>query len=90
MLFDYISGPNKSFRKIKMTTPVTQSTTDGKIIKRFFLPQKYSKQNSPVPINERISFIDLPVEYFAVITYSGCSSEDNFENYYTELKTASD
>ena len=102
LLFDYISGANKGFKEFKMTTPVThskkidmtvpvtQSTTDGKMSMRFFLPQKYSKQNAPVPINENISIIDLPVEYFAVISYSGFSSDDNFEKHYTKLKTALD
>ena len=100
LLFDYISGANKDFKEVKMTTPVThskkidmtvpvtQSTTDGKISMRFFLPKKYSKQNAPVPINKRIRLIDLPVEYFAVISYSGFSSDDNFEKHSTKLKTA--
>ena len=51
-----------------MTVPVTQSLTDGKMSMRFFLAQKYSKQNAPEPIDERIRIIDLPVEYFAVIS----------------------
>ena len=102
LLFDYILGANKVFKEVKMTTPVThskkidmtvpvtQSTNDGRMSMRFFLPQKYSKQNAPVPINEKISIIDLPREYFAVISYSGFSSDDNFEKHCTELKTALD
>ena len=102
LLFEYISGANKGFKDVKMTTPVThskkidmtvpvtQSTTDGKMNMRFFLPQKYSKQNAPVPINERISIIDLPIGYFAVISYSGFSSDYNFEKHYTEFKNALD
>jgi len=102
LLFDYISGVNKGFnevkmtapvthsKKIDMTVPVTQSTTDGKIGMRCFSPRKYSKQNAPVPINKRIRLIDPPVEYFAVIPYSGFSSDDNLEKHYTKLKTALD
>ena len=102
LLFEYISGANKGFKDVKMTTPVThskkidmtvpvtQSTSDGKMSMRFFLPRKYSKHNSPVPINERISIIDLPIGYFAVIFYSGFSSDYNFEKYYKELKNALD
>ena len=73
-----------------MTVPFTQLTTDDRISMRFFLPQKYSKQNAPIPLNERISIIDLPSAYFAVISYSGFSSDYNFEKHYTELKNALD
>ena len=73
-----------------MIVPVTQATTNGKMSMRFFLPQKSLKQNAPVPINERISIIDLPIGYFAVIPYSGFSSDDNFEKHYTKSKNALD
>ena len=100
VLFDYISGANKGSKevemtipvtqskKIDMTVPVTQSTTDGKMSMRFFLPMQYSKQNAPEPNDERVRIIDLPAEYFAVISYSGFASESNFEEHYTELKAA--
>ena len=102
LLFDYISGANNGSKKIEMTIPVTQSkkiditvpvthsTTDGKMSMRFFLPKQYSKQNAPEPNDERIRIIDLPVEYFAVISYSGFSSDDNFEKHHRKLKTALD
>ena len=85
-----MTTPVTHSKKIDMTLPVTQSTTDGKRTMRFFLPQKYSKQNALVPRNERISIIDLPNGYFAVIPYSGFSSDDNFEKHYTESKNALD
>ena len=100
VLFDYISGANKGSREVEMTVPVTQSkeidmtvpvtksTTDGKMSMRFFLPMQYSKQNAPEPNDERVRIIDLPAEYFAVISYSGFASESNFEEHYTELKAA--
>ena len=102
LLFDYISGANNDSKKIEMTIPVTQSkeiditvpvthsTTDGKMSMRFFLPKQYSKQNAPEPNDERIRIIDLPVEYFAVISYSGFASDDNFEKHHRKLKTALD
>ena len=102
VLFDYISGANKGSREVEMTVPVTQSkeinmtlpatqsTTDGKMSMRFFLPMQYSKQNAPEPNDERVRIIDLPVEYFAVISYSGFASDGNFEEHHTELKAALD
>ena len=102
VLFDYISGANKGSKKVEMTIPVTQSkdidmtvlvtqsTTDGKMNMRFFLPVQYSKQNAPEPNDERVRIIDLPEEYFAVISYSGFASDGNFEEHSTELKAALD
>ena len=102
VLFDYISGANKGSKEVEMTipvtqskeidmtVPVTQSTTDGKMSMRFFLPMQYSKQNAPEPNDERVRIIDLPAEYFAVISYSGFASDGNFEKHYTELKAALD
>ena len=102
VLFDYISGANKGSKEVEMTipvtqskeidmtVPVTQSTTDGKMSMRFFLPMQYSKQNAPEPNDERVRIIDLPAEYFAVISYSGFASDSNFEEHYTELKAALD
>jgi effector-binding domain-containing protein len=100
VLFDYISGANKGSKEVEMTipvtqskeidmtAPVTQSMTDGKMSMRFFLPMQYSKLNAPEPNDERVRIIDLPAEYFAVISYSGFASDGNFEQHYTELKAA--
>ena len=102
VLFDYISGSNKGSKEVEMTipvtqskeidmtAPVTQSTTAGKMSMRFFLPVQYSKQNAPEPNDERVRIIDLPVEYFAVISYPGFASDGNFEEHCTELKAALD
>ena len=102
VLFDYISGANKGSKEVEMTipvtqskeidmtVPVTQSTTDGKMSMRFFLPMQYSKQNAPEPNDERVRIIDLPAEYFAVISYSGFASDGNFKEHHKELKAALD
>jgi len=100
MLFDYISGSNKGSKEVEMTipvtqskeidmtVPVTQSASDGEMSMSFFLPKQYSKQNAPEPNDERVKIIDLPEEYFAVISYSGFASDSNFEEHHTELKAA--
>ena len=90
VLFDYISGSNKGSTEVEMTIPVTQSASDGEMSMRFFLPKQYSKQNAPEPNDERVKIIELPEEYFAVISYSGFASNSNFEEHHTELKAALD
>ena len=81
ILFDYLSGANKGSKEVEMTIPVTQtkdidvtvpvteSTTDGKMNMRVFLPKQYLKENAPDLNDERIIIIDLPEEYFAFISY---------------------
>ena len=100
VLFDYISGANKDiqeiqmtvpvtqFKEIDMTAPVTQSENSGQMVMRFFLPSNYSKQNAPKPTDKRVQIIDLPDEYFAVISYSGFASDSNFIKHHEELKVA--
>ena len=88
VLFDYISGANKDIQEIQMTVPVTQSDNNGQMVMRFFLPSNYSKQNAPKPTNKKVQIIDLPEEYFAVISYSGFASNSNFVKHHEELKAA--
>ena len=100
VLFDYISGANKNIQEIQMTVPVTQSKEidmtapvtlseyNDQMIMRFFLPSRYSKQNAPKPTDKRVQIIDLPDEYFAVISYSGFASDSNFIKHHEELKAA--
>ena len=100
VLFDYISGANKDIQEIQMTVPVTQSEeidmnapvtqseNNGQMVMRFFLPSNYSKQNAPKPTDKRVQIIDLPDEYFAVISYSGFASDSNFIKHHEELKVA--
>ncbi len=99
VLFDYISGANHGSRKVEMTVPVTQSekidmtvpvtesNTDGRMIMRFFLPEEYSMQNAPKPTDQRVRIVDLPEQYFGVISYSGFASDSNFEKHHRELHT---
>ena len=100
VLFDYISGANKDIQEIQMTVPVTQSkeidmtapvtqsNNNGQMVMRFFLPSNYSTQNAPKPTDKRVRIIDLPDEYFAVISYSGFASDSNFIKHHEELKAA--
>ncbi len=100
VLFDYISGANKDnhevqmtvpvtqSREIQMTAPVIQSSKKSQTKMRFFLPSQYSEQNAPKPTDKRVRIIDLPEEYFAVISYSGFASDSNFIKHHLELESA--
>ena len=85
-LFNYISGANNNSEKIKMTVPVTQAIEDNELFMQFYLPSKYSKETTPIPTNSEIEVVTIEEGHFAVIKYSGRSSDKNFEKYSTILK----
>ena len=77
-LFNYISGNNKESQEIKMTVPVTQEIKNGSMTMQFYLPLKFNKDNAPKPSNSDIKILNIEGGYYAVIKYSGRSSDKNF------------
>ena len=77
-LFNYISGNNEEKKEIKMTVPVTQENKDGNMKMQFYLPSKFNKENAPKPLNPEIKVLNIEGGYYAVIKYSGRSSDKNF------------
>ena len=77
-LFNYISGNNEKNQEIKMTVPVTQEIKDGNMTMQFYLPLKFNKDNAPKPSNSDIKILNIEGGYYAVIKYSGRSSDKNF------------
>mgnify|MGYP003980412805 FL=1 len=77
-LFNYISGNNEKNEEIKMTVPVTQEIKNGNMTMQFYLPSKFNKDNAPKPSNSDIKILTIEGGYYAVIKYSGRSSDKNF------------
>ena len=96
-LFNYISGENKSSEKVKMTVPVTQSakidmtspviqsTQDGIMKMQFFLPSKFTLENAPQPKNQRVNLVMIKKDIYAVISYSGRLTNQNYSKNYKKL-----
>src|SRR6056297_3542955 len=74
LLFDYISGENRPAAEIAMTTPVATEGSEesvamtvpvesaaerGKIRMRFFLPEKFTKETAPAPVNSQVEVVAL-------------------------------
>lgn len=102
LLFDYISGANRSQEKIAMTAPVqmdektgeeismsapVELLENGKVMMRFFLPQQYTEESAPEPTNNQLEIKALPTQTAAVLTYSGSSGIEKFERKKKELLT---
>ena len=80
-LFNYISGENNKEQKIEMTTPVTQIEKNGIMTMQFYLPSKYNKGNVPNPSMSDLEIININGGYYAVIKYSGRTTEKNFNKH---------
>ena len=85
-LFNYISGSNVTSEKISMTIPVTQTKKNNNLFMQFYLPSKFTKENVPIPSNPDIEITTIQEGYYAVIKYSGRSSDKNFEKHSKILK----
>ena len=80
-LFKYISGANNSSQKIEMTIPVTQIKKNNTDFMQFNLPAKFNKETIPIPSNSDVKISIIEEGYFAIIKYSGRSSDKNFIKY---------
>jgi hypothetical protein len=98
LLFNYISGNNKTQKKIPMTAPVITSEkilmTTPVITKNnymaFVLPSFYSKDNVPIPMNNDVKIKEQQEKIFAVLRFSGKTSskrvQEKIENLLLILK----
>ena len=72
--------------KIAMTAPVQQEKTDAEWAISFIMPSKFSIDTIPNPINDRIKIIQIPSKRYAVITFSGRSTEANLTKHTNKLE----
>ena len=77
-LFNYISGNNKENEEIKMTVPVTQEIKNENMTMQFYLPSKFNKDSAPKTVDSEVKILTIEGGYYAVIEYSGRSSDKNF------------
>lgn len=93
VLFDYISGDNKSRQKVAMTSPVEQVATsekidmtspvgqtqdDGKWAVSFTMPASSTMETLPVPNDSRVAIREIPARQMASVRYSGFWSEKGY------------
>lgn len=94
LLFDYISGANRTqesiamtapvtqqpkSEKIAMTAPVTQQAAEGSYAVSFVMPAKYTLDTLPQPTDPAVIVRQVPGYRAAVIRYSGGWSQKNYQ-----------
>ncbi len=100
-LFRYIRGNNKqeqevsmtspvgqepAGQKIAMTSPVGQQEQDGNWVVSFMLPASFTLENTPAPLDPRISIREVPARHVAAVRYSGFWSEKNYRKHLEQLQ----
>tara|TARA_A100001011_G_scaffold684_1_gene810 strand:+ start:534 stop:1085 length:552 start_codon:yes stop_codon:yes gene_type:complete len=86
-LFNYISGNNYQSKKIEMTTPVNVIKIENQFVMQFYLPERYQKNDIPLPSDKSLKISTIEKGYFAVLRYSGFASEKNFRKHRDILKS---
>jgi hypothetical protein len=101
LLFNYISGANRSQTKIEMTSPVSQEAASEKIPMTapvsqergpegwrvaFLLPASYSWETAPRPTDERVSLRRIPAQRMAAIRFSGTWGWSRFAEHESTLR----
>jgi hypothetical protein len=98
-LFRYISGNNKpkqkitmtapvsqESEKIQMTTPVGQEERDGKWIVSFMMPQHFTRETLPEPLDPAITIRAVPSRTVAAVRYGGGWSEKRYHEHLARLQ----
>lgn len=102
ILADYIFGNNNTKTKMEMTAPVTMQihfeeiasldsiskskNSEFSYLTQFFLQRDIPLNLVPEPVDKRIRIDELPQKKFAVLTYSGSWSEENYKEHLSILK----
>ena len=101
LLFNYISGANRSKGKIAMTTPVAQQSEGEKIAMTspvgqealsnqwavtFMMPPGYTLETLPEPTDGKVHLRAIPARRMAAVKYSGTWSRQRYELNLTKLR----
>jgi hypothetical protein len=95
LLFQYISGENKTRRKIAMTAPVitsekitmTAPVITGKNYMAFALPSSYTREIVPIPTNPMVKIEIRSKKIMAVFRFSGRTNEIKVQKNIQKLIT---
>ncbi|UWX58572.1 heme-binding protein [Chlorobaculum sp. MV4-Y] len=72
--------------KISMTAPVLQQAGKGGWSMAFVLPEGFTLQSAPEPLDPEVKLRELPPSTIAVVTFSGLHSAANLEKYGRQLQ----
>lgn len=86
ILADYIFGNNCPKQKLPMTAPVIQEQLMDRWKVRFVMPKQYPLETLPKPNSKDVLLVPLPAKRFAVIRFSGRTTDENIQQHTRELE----
>ena len=100
IIADYIFGNNLASRKIAMTAPVTQQTSEriamtAPVIQRgdghawqvmFIMPANYTMETLPKPINPAVRLKEIERRRVTAIRFSGTANRENLRRHTAKLQ----
>ena len=93
VLFNYITGSNKSKKKVAMTSPVitseeiamTSPVLSTNESMSFVVPSEYTQETVPEPTDERITINKIPERYVAIVRFKGLARKNIVEKQTDKL-----
>lgn len=92
LLFRFISGQNSRNSKVAMTSPsvsekiaMTSPVLSDEGSLAFVMPESYTLENTPQPMDERVKVVETPPRYLAVLRFSGRWGRKTFERKTKEM-----
>ena len=92
LLFRFITGENRQKTKVKMTAPVvseriemTAPVLSDKGSLAFVMPEEYTLETTPEPLNKKVKIIEMPERLVAALRFSGRWTESSFNAKSKEL-----
>ena len=101
ILFNYITGGNRTRTKVAMTAPVSQEAISKKIAMTapvsveqkqdkwavsFMMPDSFTINTLPTPLDSRVILREVSGRQVAVIRYSGFWTEKSYNEHRLELE----
>lgn len=87
VLAGYIFGGNDKDEKIAMTAPVATTMAGDQREMTFMMPNEYTLESLPKPLDGRVDFRSIPAYTAAVIRFSGRANGSIAEEKWLALKT---
>lgn len=84
-LVNYISGRNTSNEKFAMTAPVLHAPADELHTISFVLPEGVKLTDLPLPLDAKVSTVEVKEHYAAAISFRGLASYEHFRSYGNRL-----
>lgn len=79
------SSAERQSQKIAMTAPVNLQQTNEKWRVRFVMPSEYTLKTLPKPNNSQVDIVEIPVQTYGVIQFSGLTGDKKIAEKTSEL-----